>query len=244
MLVYQKNARERIRKQMRKTMNLISRAVENKTGEADTRLIVVNIISDMLGWCKFQNLTGEYAIKGGFADFVLLRDDQPAAVIEVKRAGLNLNDNHVRQARDYAFNEGLEWVILTNADAWWVYRASYARNKAPELTNVLKFNITDDAVKPAEKVELLYLLSEEASRKGEMSDYASKNLALSGASLAELVLSTDVLNRLRIAIGRDYGHKVSNSEIAEAICENVLKDCAEPEKCQALLRRVRAEERK
>lgn len=83
--------------------------------------------------------------------------------------------------------------------------------------------ITDKDVKPAEKAELLYLLSEEAHRKNEIEDYYQRRVALSGENLADHILGDDVINRLRVSIKNSTGQKLENSEIAEALMERLFR---------------------
>ncbi len=165
MAVYQDKAKERIRGKLNKVTNLINQQIERKIGESDTRLIVVTILTQLLGWNQFENLTGEYAIKGGYADFILRKDEQPLAVIEVKPVTLQkLKEQHIRQARDYAINEGIDWVILTTANEWQIYKIVFTDN-VPDAVFVYSVKLTDKDIKPSEKTELLYYLSEEAFRK-------------------------------------------------------------------------------
>jgi len=226
---------------MTKTRNLVNGCVERNASEADTRTVVKHIIDDMLGWCKFEDVTGEVNIRGGFADLVLRKDGNDLAVIEVKRAGMNLSEKQMRQARDYAINEGIEWVILTNADNWRINRVQFPRNQAPEVTEVFSVKLSDTNMSLNDRVELLYLLSEEAFRKNELQDYCDRNLALSGHVLINHLLSEDVLNRLRIAIHRKSGHRVTNFEVAQALVSEVIEEAVLPANVDTILRRIRRE---
>lgn len=239
MAVYQEKAKERIKKNMSKMRKVIDKAIEQKTKEADTRQIVIRVLQDMLGWDEFENLTGEYAIRGGFADFVLQKNGEMFAVIEVKPVGINLNDNHYRQARDYAFNEGIEWIILTNSNEWRIYRTLFSRNQAPEVFPVFTVKITDAEMKSADKADLFYLLTEEAARKSELNEYCDRNIALSADSLISHIMNPDILNKIRLSIKKKSGHAISNYEVACALAENVFANDCTPENIDVMLRRVK-----
>lgn len=239
MAVYQDKAKDRIRKQMNRFKKIIDTGVNTKMKEADTRQIVVRILSDMLGWSEFENLTGEFAIKGGFADFMLTKDGVNLAVIEIKPVSIKLNENHVRQARDYAFNDGIEWVILTNANEWRVYRTSFAKNAAPELVDVFTVKTTDEVMKLGVKADLLYLLSEEAMRKDELGVFCDRNMALSRDVLVSHLMDKAVLDKLRIAVKRTSGHSVTNHDVAVALVENVIAEGCPPGELDAVLRKVK-----
>ena len=55
-------------------------------------------------------------------DLAIKVDGKLALLIEVKAIGLELKDGHVKQAVDYAANQGCDWVVLTNGMIWRVYK--------------------------------------------------------------------------------------------------------------------------
>jgi predicted type IV restriction endonuclease len=44
-----------------------------------------------------------------------------------KSAKVVLKDIHIKQAVDYAANEGIEWVVLTNGAMWRVYKVHFGQ---------------------------------------------------------------------------------------------------------------------
>lgn len=48
-------------------------------------------------------------------------DKDLVAFIEVKRVATKLAAKHLRQVQNYALNEGVEWVLLTNGAQWQAY---------------------------------------------------------------------------------------------------------------------------
>ena len=222
MAVYQERARERIKKGLRRMSNIVAKGQEEGYKEADTRKIVSDMLSEYLGWDKFENVTAEQMIGSRYADYVVKTDDEEVFVVEVKQIGLKLKETHLNQARQYAVDEGIDWIILTNGDDWQVYRTTL-EGKIPTTKLIFRVRITDKDVKPAEKAELLYLLSEEAHRKNEIEDYYQRRVALSGENLADHILGDDVINRLRVSIKNSTGQKLENSEIAEALMERLFR---------------------
>jgi len=108
MAVYQDKARDRVSRGLRKFKSVAQKARTNNAKESDTRMIVSSIVSDALGWDAFDNLTGEYRIKGSYADFVIRRDGKQLVIIEVKAISSRLSDKHLYQAVSYAASEGVE----------------------------------------------------------------------------------------------------------------------------------------
>ena len=236
MAVYQDKARERVARGIRRFKTVAQKARASGAKESDTRMIVSSIISDALGWDAFDNLTGEFRIKGSYADFVLRKDGKHFMVIEVKAIGLRLNDNHLYQAVSYAASEGVEWVILTNGAEWRVYRVLFTKPVAHEL--VFQVNLLDDDMKPKDKVDLLYLLTPEAQRKDELEAFYQRSCAVSAENVAKLLLNESVLNRLRAEIKADSGYRLALEELAAILVNDVIKSEAQGDHFEKQYKRV------
>ena len=150
MYVYQEKAIERIKKGLRRMNGIVERAIRDDYKEADTRKIVSDMLSEYLGWDKFENVTAEQMIGSRYADYVVKTSDENVFVIEVKQIGLKLKETHLNQARQYAVDEGIDWVILTNGDEWQAYRTEL-EGKIPVTKHVFTVKLSDDGMKPAEK---------------------------------------------------------------------------------------------
>jgi len=236
MAVYQDKALERVSKGLRKYKSVAQKARANGAKESDTRMIVSSIVSDALGWDAFDNLTGEYRIKGNYADFVIRKDGKHFIIVEVKAITMSLNDKHLYQAISYAANEGVEWVILTNGAEWQLHRVLFRKPVAQEM--VFEVSLLDDTMKPKEKAELLYLLTPEAQRKDELEAYYQRKKALSGSNIARLLLSESVLTRLRAEIKADSGHRVALDDLGQILVDCVIRAEAQGEPVDRQLKRV------
>src|SRR5687768_4999723 len=91
-------------------------------GEADTAIIVADVLAEVFGYDKYNKVTAEFAIRGTYCDLAIKLDGTIQTLIEVKAIGSELKDAHVKQAVDYAANQGVDWVMLTNGATWRVYR--------------------------------------------------------------------------------------------------------------------------
>jgi len=244
MAVYQDKAKERIKKGLRRMNGVVERAIRDDWKEADTRKIVTDVLVQLLGWNEYANITCEQMIGSRYADFVIRKEGEQIAVIEVKQVGLKLKDTHLNQARLYAIDEGIDWIVLTNGDHWKVYRMEL-EGKVPVSKHVFDVTISDSDMKPAEKAELLYLMSEEAHRKHEINDYYQRKVALSGPNLADHILGDDVINKLRNSIRSTTGQRLSNSEIANALVSRLFRPDAVTEDHQkAIKKMIRQEKQK
>lgn len=140
---------------------------------------------------------------------------------------MKLNENHLRQARDYAINEGVQWVIVTNAGTWQVYRVDINKRKSPpipEVFEVFSVTLSNTDMRPGDRAEWLYLLTEEASRKDELELWYEKRKAISPENLAKVILCKDVVDRIRLTIKKDTGITFPNEELAKIIANNVIND--------------------
>jgi predicted type IV restriction endonuclease len=239
MAVYQDKARTRIKSVLRKYAGIIAKARAANANEADTRTIVAAVVSEMLGWDQFEHLTGEFRVKGNYADYIIRGESgEPFAVIEVKGVGSRLSAKHLYQAVTYAANEGIDWAILTNADEWILYRVLF--NKPISQDEVLRVSITDADLKPTQKADLFYLLSHEAPRKAELDAYYVRKTALCGSNLASAMLSPPVMRALRAEMRKTTGHLVSVEDLATALIDQVIRPEAQDSDLARLVKRASA----
>lgn len=80
-------------------------------------MIVTDILSEVFGYDKYSEITRELCVRGTFCDLATRVDGNFQLLIEVKAIGLDLKDAHIKQAVDYAANQGIEWVALTGLHA-------------------------------------------------------------------------------------------------------------------------------
>lgn len=236
MAVYQDKALERVSKGIRKYKSVAQKARANNAQESDTRMIVSSFIADALGWDAFDNLTGEYRIKGTYADFVLRNNGKHFVIIEVKAITFNLNEKHLDQAVSYAAREGVEWVILTNGAEWRLYRVIFGKPVDQEL--VFEVSLLDEDMRPKAKAELLYLLTPEAQRKDELEAYLQRKRAISGPNIARLLLSESVLTRLRAEIKAESNYRLDLVELSEILASCVIRQDAQGDGTLKQLKKV------
>ncbi len=106
---------------------ILASAKARDIGEADTVTIVTDMLAEVFGYDKYSEITSEYAIKSTYCDLATKIDGAIQSIIEVKAIGLDLKDQHVKQAIDYADNQRVDWVALTNGVVWRVYKVLFAK---------------------------------------------------------------------------------------------------------------------
>ena len=118
MVTIPKKVRERLVKQIPRFQKILANAKNRDIHESDTVTIVVDMLESVFGFDKYAEITSEHAIKGTYCDLAVKIDGSVKYLIEVKAIGLDLKDNHLRQAVNYGANEGIPWVVLSNGMEW------------------------------------------------------------------------------------------------------------------------------
>ena len=136
-----KRVSERFRTTIRQYVKLLETQRARDVSEADTVTIVKDILGDTLGYDKYADITGEHAIRGTYCDLAVQIDGQLQLLIEVKAIGIDLNERHIKQAVDYAANQGVDWVVLTNGVTWILYHMVF--KKPIEHQEVARINLVD-----------------------------------------------------------------------------------------------------
>ena len=108
-----KKVAERLTAGIKRYQPILAAAKSRDVGEADTVTIIKDMLADVFGYDKYLEVTSEYSIRGTYCDLGIKIDGTLQTLIEVKSIGLELKDNHVKQAIDYAANQGVDWVLLT-----------------------------------------------------------------------------------------------------------------------------------
>ena len=217
-----KRVSEKISSGLKQLKPIIEQQQARDVSEADTVTLVKDMLSDAFAYDKYTELTGEHAIRGTYCDLVVTLADKPRVVIECKAIGIRLDDKHVKQAVDYAANEGVEWVFLTNAVTWRLYGVVFG--KPIDKVLMAEVDILDLDHRKADQVEQLYVFSKHALEKGVLTDELSRTKALSRHMLGALILHDEkVLNTIRRELKRIAGVNTTTEELFGLLKEDVIK---------------------
>ena len=93
---------------LKKFQPILAAAKARDINESDTVVIVTNVLQEIFGYDKYSEITSEHMIRGTFCDLAVKLDGSLALLVEVKAIGLDLKDQFVKQAVDYAANQGCE----------------------------------------------------------------------------------------------------------------------------------------
>lgn len=105
-----KKVSERVSAGLRKFQPIVESAKSRDINESDTVTLVTDMLAELFGYDKYTEVTSECSIRGTWCDLgIKLADGKYLFLIEVKAIGLELKDHHVKQAIDYAANQGTDW---------------------------------------------------------------------------------------------------------------------------------------
>jgi hypothetical protein len=216
---------------------ILSSARSRDVNESDTSLIVTDILSDVFGYEKYSEVTRELCIRGTFCDLATRIDGKFQMLIEVKAIGLDLKDAHIKQAVDYAANQGIEWVALTNGNQWRVFRVIFAKPIDAELV----LNIDLLALNPKNSGDLasLYHLTRESMVKSGLYAYHDHLQATNKFYLAAVLLSDSVIETVRRELRRLSDATLTIDDLRSALMTEVIKrEVIEGEKADAARKKV------
>ena len=217
-----KKVYERLIAGIKQFQPILASAKSRDVNEADTVTIIKDMLAGVFGYDKYSEVTSEFAIRGNYCDLATKLDGAIATLIEVKAIGLELKDQHVKQAVDYAANQGVDWVLLTNGMVWRVYRIKFTKPIEQELVVDVDFSCLNHKLE--RDIELLYLWCKEGWIRSVLGDYHSHKQALSSYVLGAIVLTDPVLDVIRRELRRlSPDARIDTDEIKAVLVSDILK---------------------
>lgn len=239
MLKISKKAVDRIAKNIKIYQGIAQSHKSKDVSEADTVTLVKDILSYCFGYDKYQELTSEQQIRGTYCDLAVKIDGKIKYLIEVKAAGVGLNDAHLRQALAYGANQGIEWVVLTNAIEWRLYRIKFGQPIDHE--EVSAFNLLDVSTKKDEDLKKMFLLCREGLGSDAMGAYHQHTQILNRFTIAQLILTEPVVLSVRKELKKLFPDvKIDQQQISDILHNEVLKrEVIEGEKAKETQQKIK-----
>jgi predicted type IV restriction endonuclease len=218
--------------------SILTSAKTRDVNESDTVTIVTDMLAEVFGFDKYSEITSEYVIRGTFVDLAIKLDGKLQLLIEVKAIGLDPKDAFVKQSVDYAANQGVDWVILTNAAKWQVYKVTFGKPINQEL--VLEIDFLNTSPKSTTDLENLYLITKEGIGRSVLGDYHTQRQALSRFFIGAIIISDPVLEMIRRELRKmSPDVKIDAEQIKDVVLQEIFKrDVVEGEKAEEARRKV------
>ncbi len=233
-----KKVNERLVKGIKKFHKILEDARSRDINESDTVVIITDMLSEIFGFDKYSEITSEFAIRGTYCDLVTQIDGDLQYLIEVKAVGVELKESFIKQAVDYAANQGIDWVILTNGIRWIVYKIAFT--KPIDKDQVIRFNFNELNPKNKSHLEIMFCLSKEGCNKSVLDEYHSQRQVLNKYFIGSVIITDPMLNTIRRELKKlapDIG--TDNEQIKKVISQEIFKrEILESEKAQEASKKI------
>lgn len=114
-----------IRRPLRKMLPVLLKAQQDNLNEADTVQRLVMVFADVLGYDRLEEITPEAQVRDKYVDIAIKLDGAVKFLVEAKAAGVDLRNRHIEQAKGYAAEANIRWVVLTNGVIWSLYHLTF-----------------------------------------------------------------------------------------------------------------------
>jgi hypothetical protein len=217
-----KKVSERLVAGIKRYQPILAAAKARDVGEADTVTIIKDMLAEVFGYDKYTEVTSEFAIRGTYCDLAIKADGVLQTLIEVKAVGIDLKEAHVKQAIDYAANQGVDWVLLTNGICWRVYHVIFSKPIEQELVVDLEFSTLNP--RSDGDVDQIYLWCKEGWQKSVLAEYHHQKQALSRFFVGGMLLTEPVLDVIRRELRRvSPDVKIDSEQIKAVLTAEVIK---------------------
>ena len=101
---------------------IVTHGQQLRSNEMQTRYALIDPLLRELGWDTSDpsQVTPEYAVGSGRADYALLRSGKPVLMVEAKKLGEDLK-GAVLQGVSYAWQQGASHFAVTDGQRWQIY---------------------------------------------------------------------------------------------------------------------------
>ena len=217
-----KKTQDRLVAGLKKYQPIVGKLRERDISEADTVTVIKDMLTDIFGYDKYTELTSEQQIRGTFCDLAIKVEGKIYYLAEVKSAGTNLNDNHLRQAINYGAHQGIEWIILSNAIEWKIYRIKFGQ--PIDYEEVFNFDVTKLSSRSSDDLSKLFMLCRESISSDSLADYHRHAQIVNRYIVAELLQSDAMLGALRRELRKLFdGVRATEEDLRLILTSDVMK---------------------
>ncbi|WP_047143977.1 type I restriction enzyme HsdR N-terminal domain-containing protein [Aquamicrobium sp. LC103] len=230
---------DRVGANLKKYQRVATAQQKADVAEADTVTVVKDILEDVFGYDKYEELTSEHQIKSTYCDLAIKIGGKLRLLIEVKSAGSSLADNHLKQVIDYGAHQGIHWVILTNAVEWRLIRIYVAHQISHE--EVCRFVLSEIAPRNEDHLRQMFLFAKEGLATDAMDAFHQQAQLFNKFTVASIVCSEPVVAVVRRELRRLFPDlKVAAENLRALIADEVIKrEAIEGDKAKEAATRIK-----
>lgn len=230
---------ERVGASVRRYQKIAATQQKADVAEADTVTLVKDILADIFGYEKYEELTSEHQIKSTYCDLAIKIGGKLRLLVEVKSAGTGLAESHLRQVIDYGAHQGVHWVILTNAVEWRLVKIHVSNQISHE--EVSRIILADVNPKSEDHLQKLFLIAKEGLATDAMDAFHQHAQLFNKFTVAAIVCSEPVVSVVRRELRRLFPDiKVGNEDLQILIENEVVKrETIEGDKAKESVARIK-----
>lgn len=234
-----KRVEERIKTGIKSYSKILEQVKKRDINESDTVTIVSDMLADIFGYDKYLDITSEYAIRNTYCDLAIKQNGEVVYLIECKAIGLDLKEDHLRQAIEYSATKGIDWAILTNGQIWKIYKVIF--NKPVRAEEVCTFDFLEDNIRDSEFINMIYMLTKEAISKSVIDSFHEQSKLVNKFTISAVVLSDDGINLIRKKLRQmSKQAKVDNDTLENILRDEVLKrELVDSEEIKSALKKLK-----
>lgn len=187
--------------------------------ESATRLMINHFLTEILDFTQLDDIKTEYAIKGTYADYVIQLEKNKHMVVEVKAIQVDVNEQHLRQSLNYAANEGINWVLLTNGRQFILHRVIF--NKPISSKEIFSINLLDsNELKNA--TAYFSLITKRSFEIKAHEKYWMKFQYLEATNVAKLLYAPEIIKVIRKKLKDKSGITFTDNDLVDAIYKVIV----------------------
>lgn len=196
--------------------------------EEDARILLNDMLHNVLGYNKFQELKTEVRDKSGRIDYVIKLTDGPFKnrpdrfdfVVEAKACSVELNQVVIDQTLKYCLTAALDFFVITNAQKWQLFRVK--RQGTPTATKIHEVNLVS-STNIESLAEEFYLLSKSAYLNGDWKKVSEVKAATKVEDVVAVILSDKSLKLIARELSNEHEVRVTDETVKEILESKVLK---------------------
>jgi predicted type IV restriction endonuclease len=182
--------------------------------ESGTRLMVNDLLTEVLGYKPIEEIKTEYMIRGTYADYMVQIKGNRHFLVEVKALTLSLSDKHLRQVISYGANEGVDYAVLTNGREVQLHRIIFGKPIDSKLIFSVDITSKENSKLAVEKLQFLH---RDAVTKKGLDKLWNRFIALEIYTIAGILFDNSIINIIRRALKRKFKNKFEKEEIKDSL---------------------------
>jgi len=201
------------------------------SSEEDARIILNDILADVLNYDKYNELKTEHKDKNHKLDYAVKiqsnntkKKDKIDFIIEAKAAHVELSQAHIDQTLDYCLSLGVDYFILTNVVSWHLFEVQKRKSK-PEAIPLHSINFSKDSDTEI-LAEGFYPFSKVSYLEGEWNTLSDHKKATASSDIVAILLSDKVVKNVCKILKEIHDIKVSEDALIDVLEDEIIRESA------------------